>query len=126
MQVLDNPCLAPRRPFALQPDGDLWQTFSQLVIDKGPNSIAISWHKAHAKLQDMLSGKVGLEASMHNSIADWMADRGHEAQGMADLREFLEFHAAKRKKFLQLLIDINMLILRVRAEHQILREEKIF
>ena len=35
---------------------------------------------------------------MHNSIADWMADRGHEARGMADLRAFLEYHASKRKK----------------------------
>ena len=29
--VLEAPCLAPRRPFALQPDGDLWQSFTQLV-----------------------------------------------------------------------------------------------
>ena len=94
--VLDAPCLAPRRPLALQPDGDLWQAFTQLVLDKGPNSIAISWHRAHAKLGDMLAGRVGLEASMHNSIADWLADRGHDAQGMADLRAFLEYHAAKR------------------------------
>ena len=87
-KVLEAPCLAPRRPFALRTDGDLWQAFTQLAIDKGPNSIAISWHRAHAKLGDMLTGKVGLEASMHNSIADWLADRGHEAQGVADLRAF--------------------------------------
>ena len=97
---MDAPCLAPRRPFALQPDGDLWQAFNQLVVDKGPNSIAISWHRAHAKLGDMLAGRVGLEASMHNSIADWLADRGHDAQGMADLRAFLDYNSAKRNKFL--------------------------
>ena len=69
-----------------------------MVIDKGSNSIAIPWHTAHAKLGDMLAGRVGLEASMHNSIADWLADWGHDAQGMADLQAFLEYHATKRKK----------------------------
>ncbi len=61
---------------------------------------------------------------MHNSIADWLADRGHDAQGMADLRAFLEYHATKRKEFLKLLVDINKLILRVLAEDQILRAAK--
>ena len=61
---------------------------------------------------------------MHNSIADWLADRGHDAQGLADLRAFLDYHASKRKQILQLLIDINKLILRVLAEDQLLREAK--
>ena len=61
---------------------------------------------------------------MHHSIADWLADQSHEAQGMADLRGFLNYHASKRKKYLQLLVDINLLILRVLAEDQALREAK--
>ena len=46
---------------------------------------------AGSHLGDMLAGKVGLDASTHNSIADWLADRGHEAQGMADSRAFLQW-----------------------------------
>ena len=42
----------------------------------------------------------------------------------ADLRAFLEYHARKRTKILQLLTDINKLILRVLAEDQVLREAK--
>ena len=41
-QILENPDLQPRRPFQMQRDGDLWQTFTQLVVDRGTNSIAMS------------------------------------------------------------------------------------
>ena len=41
-QIIANPVVHPRKPFALQRDGDLWQVFAQLVKDRGPNSIAIS------------------------------------------------------------------------------------
>ena len=57
-QILVDPETQPRKPFALQRDGDLWQIFSQLVSDTGSNSTAISWRKAHATLHAVASGKV--------------------------------------------------------------------
>ena len=61
---------------------------------------------------------------MHNSIADFLADQAHDAQGMGGLRDFLCYHAIKRQSFLQLMVDINMLITRVLAEEEALREAK--
>ena len=45
-QILENPDLQPSKPFQMQHDGDLWQTFTQLVVDRGANSIAMSWNKS--------------------------------------------------------------------------------
>ena len=36
-QILENPELQPRKLFQMQCDGDVWQTFPQLVVDTGPN-----------------------------------------------------------------------------------------
>ena len=63
----------------------------------------------------LLAGS-GLRHPCINSIADLLADRGHDAQGMTDLRAFLEYHATRRKKILKVFVDINELILRVLAE----------
>ncbi len=32
---------SPRRPWALQKDGDLWELFYNIVVRKGPNSIKL-------------------------------------------------------------------------------------
>ena len=61
---------------------------------------------------------------MHNSIADFLADRAHEAQDLGGLKDFLGYHATKRRSFHKLLVDINMLIIRVLAEEEALREAK--
>ena len=108
----------------MQPDGDLWQSFTQLVLDKGAYAVDISWYKAHASIVDMLQGRAGIESSMHNSIADFLADQAYEAQDLGGLRDLLCYHATKRKSFHQLLVDINMLIIRVLAEEETLREAK--
>ena len=72
-QIIENPEVQPRKPFPLQRDGDLWQTFAQLVADRGPNSITVSWKKAHATLHAIVSGKVAGRDAVANGLADWAA-----------------------------------------------------
>ena len=69
-QILEKSVAQPRMPYPLQRDGDLWQIFAQLVADRGPNSIAISWKKAHATLHAMLSGRVAGPDAVANGLAD--------------------------------------------------------
>ena len=40
--IIAAPDLWPRRPYALQRDGDLWQHFHDGLIARGPNSFRVS------------------------------------------------------------------------------------
>jgi len=111
--ILRSPDIQPRRPFALQADGDLWETFTRVVMQKGPDSICLSWHKAHASFRQFMLGQVSPHASLMNAMADWCAAQGLKVAGLEGLCKFLKYHACKQQRFIELLVDINLLILRV-------------
>ena len=123
-QILDKPEVHPRKPFPLQRDGDRGQIFAQLVTDRGPNSIAISWRKAHATLHAVLSGKVAGHDAVANGLADWAASQAHIATGQAEREAYLHYLDCKRAEFLAFLTDVNHLIIDILEADALLRKEK--
>ena len=111
--ILGAPERWPRRPYALQRDGDLWQLFHEGLIARGPNSFIVSWHKAHASLDDIHSGAVRSDHAVHNSVADFAASKGDEASGRDGLAKPCSYHAHKKQANIKLMIDLNMLLTRV-------------
>ena len=95
--IIAAPDQWPRRPYALQRDGDLWQHFHEGLIARGPNSYRVSWHKAHATLDAIHSGAVRSDHAVHNSIADYAASKGDEACGRDCLVQLCTFHAYKQR-----------------------------
>ena len=98
-QFLEVPDVHPRKPFPLQRDGDLWQVFAQLVVDRGPNSIAISWRKAHATLHAVVSGKSAGHDAVANGLADWAASQAHTAANLSSREAYLSYLDCKRAEF---------------------------
>ena len=119
--IISAPDLWPRRPYALQRDGDLWQHFHEGLIARGPNSFRVSWHKAHATLDAIYSGAVRSDHAIHNSVADFAASKGDEVCGRNGLSHLCNFHAAKQRSFIQLMVDINLLLARVMQHDHVLR-----
>ena len=122
--ILDEPECWPRRPYALQRDGDLWQLLHERVIARGPNSLRISWQKAHASLDAIYYGAVRSDHAVHNSVADYAASKGDEACGRVGLVQLCSYHAHKQRAYIKLMIDINMLLTRVMQHDHALRASR--
>ena len=108
----------------LQRDGDLWQIFAQLVADRRPNSIAISWKKAHATLHAILSGRVAGPDAVANGLADWAASKAHEAANQVLREDYLAYLDAKRADFIDFLCDVNNWIFVILEADANMRKEK--
>ena len=124
--ILDAPDQWPRRPYALQRDGDLWQHFHEGLIARGPNSFRVTWRKVHASLDAIHSGAVRSDHAVHNSIADYGASKGDEACERAGLAQLCTFHALKQRAYIKLMVDINMLLTRVmQHDHELRAARKL-
>ena len=113
LEIIESPLISPRKPFALQKDGDLWHLFTKLVTERGPSSVNISWSKAHVSLHAIASGQVASEHAVANSFADWAAAQANKALNRQPLIDFFAYLHEKRDAFINLLVDINLLVLRV-------------
>ena len=75
--VLEDPCVSPTgRPWALRPDGDVWEHIHRAIRAKGPGSIAFTKIKAHATSLDLAGGVVTVAHSEGNTVADETAKAG--------------------------------------------------
>ena len=53
--------------------GDLWEVFHNVVLQKGSNSIKVTWTKGHITEAQVEQGKYTREAKMGNDLADTLA-----------------------------------------------------
>ena len=60
-----------RRPWGLQPDGDLWEHFHKAAIAKGVRSIKITSTKGHATEQHVENFVMATNLSQFCSVAAW-------------------------------------------------------
>ena len=66
-----------KRPWALQKNGDLWQTLSRIIDQRGPQSMHISWCKGHATMHHIAANLTTARDATFNGLADATANRGH-------------------------------------------------
>ena len=70
------------KPWMLQPDGDLWETFDNATRTKGVHAFRATWVKGHVTLQAMLDYPDIIPNAIDNGVADLVAPRcrswGHD------------------------------------------------
>ena len=93
-------------------------------MDRGPNSIALSWKKAHATFHSVLSGKVAGPDAVANGLADWAASQAFSATNQAEREAYLCYLDSKRAGFIDFLLDVNLLILDTLEADAQLRKDK--
>ena len=72
----------PRRPWALQHDGDLWQIYYNHIKIKGLASTKITKVKGHATQAMVDEGSVPMEQKVGNDFADQAAEEGVNEHGL--------------------------------------------
>ena len=107
----------PKRPWALQKDGDLWKLYYQHVHAKGTIAINLSKVKGHATQQMVDDGTVLLEDKLGNDKADEAADDGVSLFGEAIVRLGRRFalRHARYTRMLATLMEHLCFMYRVRA-----------
>ena len=71
----------PRKPWALQPDGDMWQQYFRFAKAKRVEAIAITKVKGHATEKMVEQGLVRPQDKVGNDKADEAADEGVDLFG---------------------------------------------
>ena len=113
-----------KRPWAIQSDGDLWELFERGVGHKGANSIDIDWCKGHATDQHILKGITTPEERQGNFVADAVADTGVIEGHLAGAFQLALYYVDKQSHYLDFVIRIHNLILRVLKAEDELRKEQ--
>ena len=85
---------APRRPWGLQADGDIWMHISANMRGRGRASMKLTKLKGHATVQDILDGRILPEHMRGNCMADHGATTAREAQ-RKELRHGLKLLSAR-------------------------------
>ena len=89
-RILAGEDLQARRPWAIQPDGDLWQIADDLVEAKGPNPLKVTWCKGHATDEHITNGQSSPYLKKGNDIVDILASKGVECEdGISNITLFL-------------------------------------
>ena len=61
---------APRKPWGMQPDGDIWQAIHANLAGRGTGAILVSKLKGHATAQDVLEGRCTEAQRRGNDASD--------------------------------------------------------
>ena len=92
--ILDG-TVSRRRPWSLQPDGDLWRFVDSIILQRGINSSSCDWIKGQVSLQ-MLDQGYPMRDAIYNSYADAAADAAHRISTMKVQHEILSIFAQKQ------------------------------
>ena len=104
-----------RRPWGLQADGDLWETFHALVQQRGAHSIALTWTKGHATYDHLIRQVTSSRNAVFNAYADAAADQGHRRDTVRVVNEVLNYLAAKHRRLTDIMRAIVRRVARVAA-----------
>ena len=122
-EILANPEQHPRRPWGLQPDGDLWQNFYQCATSKGVEAVRITWVKGHATDDHVAQGITTDTHRKGNDAADKCADFGVAAFG-PDLQELCATYLWRHVRYVKLVKGILQMFVRVFKADAELRAKK--
>ena len=86
-----NSSSSTRRPWLLQPDGDLWYTFESAVKAKGIHAFRATWVKGHVTLQAMRDDPRMISDAIDNGVADLIAGAGAKTAGTTAQSQLLGY-----------------------------------
>ena len=104
-----NPC---KRPWAMQVDGDLWQSCWQAMVTRGPHSARFTWVKGHATANDIEKGISNAILKYGNDQSDRAATEGTAAHqpGMLAL---CRWTATKHANYVEFMHRIHRFIVKM-------------
>ena len=111
-----------RKPWMLQPDGDLWETFDNATRTKGVHAFRATWVKGHVTLQAMLDYPDTIPHAIGNGVADLVAGAGATTAGKSAQSQLLRCLADKQRAYLHLMRAIVRRVLSVSSEVRDRRE----
>ncbi len=116
----------PKKPYASQKDGDLWQIFANYVAAKGPTAIRISKVKGHATEADIEEGKVIRQHREGNDKADLAAKKGIQKHG-EDFVKLAGWFATRHQRYISPIMDIHSHLIEGSViRKQILKERETY
>ncbi len=120
-RLLKGECLTSKKPWQIQQDGDLRQIMENVIKEKGPKSIKVTWVKGHATEQHLLEGKSTPLLALGNDTADRLAEKGvlEHCDGLLVLAHY---YSAKQKALQELTTRGHKMFVRVLKEDKRLRE----
>lgn len=71
-----------RKPWSLQRDGDLWQMYWQILLQKNPRAIKHTKVKGHATEEMVRNGTVAERDRVGNEFSDYYANMGTKTAGV--------------------------------------------
>ena len=111
-----------RKPWLLQPDGDLWYIFASALNAKGFHTFRASWVKGHVTLQAMRDDPSIIADAIDNGVAGLIAGAGATTAGTTAQSQLLVYYATKQRAYARLIRAIIDRILRVSDELHSRRE----
>ena len=111
-----------KKPWMLQPDGDLWETFDNATRTKGVHAFRATWVKGHVTLQAMLDYPDTIPHAIGNGVADLVAGAGATTAGKSAQSQLLRYYADKQRAYSRLMRAITRRVLRVSEEVRARRE----
>ena len=112
-----------KRPWALEKNGDLWQSIEESVEEKGPRSVKVTKVKGHATSEMVAEGKVKGEDKEGNDISDLAANKGaEETEVIAAAVGFV--YARRHKQYKHLMTRVQTFIIKIKKVQKEKRDKK--
>ena len=106
-----------KRPWALEKNGDLWQSIEEAVEEKGPKSVKVTKVKGHATSEMVVEGLVKEKDKEGNDMSDLAANKGaEETEVIAAAVGFV--YARRHKQYKHLMTRIQTFIIRVKKHRK--------
>ena len=112
-----------KKPWSAQHDGDLWKLFNDAISIRGRNSMAFTWSKSHPTWKHFLNGSVNTAHSVHNGMADLVADLGIQAQGWESLQSVMDYMARKQRAYELFISTVQAFLVKLIASERTKRQE---
>ena len=108
---------ATHKPWQLMRDGDLWEAYFNLLLQKGCHAVKVSWVKAHTTQEDVQKGITTQARHEGNTRADDLANQG-VVQGQEYLVELSKIYHRRHTQYTRFVKDMHDVILRVTRAHR--------
>ena len=104
-------------------DGDLWQVYWDLVVHKGPHSLAMSKVKGHAKQHHIDAGLSTPRDQEGNDMADSLATRAHLLRE-EELGQTVNYFAHRANQYVDLVANIHGFLISMHKAIQMERKKR--
>ena len=116
----DNPL---GKPWPMQQNGDLWQSFWHGLVERGPDSVKTKWVKGHAKQVHIDAGITNERWKRGNDHGDTAANRGVKEVG-EEVVQIADWMQKKHSKYTGFMDRVHVFQVKLMEKIKAKRDEK--